>query len=105
MRCNTRNSHLLLWLMVMILQWQVQAYKILGVFPTFGKSHYNVGHGLFKGLADAGHEVTVVSAFKLKNPIKNYNEIYLDGVIEAILNGMCLVLLYDFFSICFSFLT
>lgn len=31
-----------------------------------------------KGLAEDGHEVTVVSPFKQKQPIKNYNEVFLE---------------------------
>lgn len=58
----------------------VYSYKILGVFPTFAKSHYNVGKGLMKGLAAAGHDVTIVSPFKEKGPIKNYKEVVLTRV-------------------------
>lgn len=32
-----------------------------------------------KALADAGHEVTVVSFFPTKEPIKNYHDIFVDN--------------------------
>lgn len=56
----------------------VQSYKILGVFPFPSRSHYHVGHSLMKGLAEDGHEVTVVSAFIQNRPIENYKEILLE---------------------------
>lgn len=54
-------------------------YRVLGVFPIPMKSHYYVGRGLMQGLAERGHEVTVISPFKEKKPIKNYNEIFIDN--------------------------
>lgn len=54
-------------------------YKILGVFPCPSKSHYHLGHALMKGLADDGHEVTIVSPYSQKEPIKNYKEILLEN--------------------------
>lgn len=53
----------------------VNGYKILGVFPTPGKSHWIIGHSVMKTLADAGHSVTVISAFPLKTPIENYRDV------------------------------
>lgn len=65
----------------------VNAYKVLGIFHTISKSHYIVGNALMKGLAEAGHEVTIISPFREKNPPKNYKEIYLDGLEEASRQG------------------
>lgn len=56
--------------------------KVLGVFPTFGRSHWNVGNGLLMSLVEAGHEVTMVSAFPLKKPMKNYRDVKIEGVFE-----------------------
>lgn len=71
-------------LFLTILQIQSgNGYKVLGVFPTMAKSHYITGNGLMKALAAAGHEVTVMSAFKESKPIKNYRGIYVGGVVEA----------------------
>lgn len=55
----------------------VFGYKILGIFPTMMRSHHHVGRGLMKGLAFAGHNVTIVSPFKDDYKIENYNEIQL----------------------------
>ena len=54
------------------------AYKFLGVLPIPSKSHYYIGHKLLKGLAEGGHDVTVISPFKEKNPIPNYKEVFLE---------------------------
>jgi len=65
----------------------VSGYKILGVFHPPAKSHYIVGHALMKGLAEAGHEVTIITPFKEKNPIKNYEEVYLKHSLEEAIKG------------------
>lgn len=57
-------------------------YRILGVFAIPVKSHYYVGQALMQGLAERGHEVTVISPFAAKNPIKNYNEVFLENVYD-----------------------
>lgn len=53
----------------------VSAYKILGIFPTWARSHFFVGSALMKGLAEKGHQVTVISPFPEKKPIKNWRDI------------------------------
>lgn len=55
----------------------VQSAKILCVFPSPGRSHVLVGQTLLKALAERGHEVTMVSPFKLSKPVPNYREIYI----------------------------
>ncbi|EAT45643.1 AAEL003102-PA [Aedes aegypti] len=55
--------------------------KILGVIPTAGKSHFNIGSGFMKALAEAGHDVTVISPFALKNAPKNYRTIEVPEVL------------------------
>lgn len=61
------------------------AYRILGVFPMPGKSHYFLGGTLMKALADAGHDVTTVTPFiDDYTPKSNgsWNTVYLDGHVE-----------------------
>uniref|UniRef100_A0A336K257 UDP-glucuronosyltransferase n=1 Tax=Culicoides sonorensis TaxID=179676 RepID=A0A336K257_CULSO len=53
----------------------LEADRILAVFPTQMKSHFLVGQHLLKELAKSGHEVTVISPFKIKDPPKTYHEI------------------------------
>ncbi|CAH1102051.1 unnamed protein product [Psylliodes chrysocephalus] len=59
-----------------------ECYKILVVFPAAAPSHFILGNALGRGLAIAGHEVTVLSPFQDKNPPKNYREVVLTGFIE-----------------------
>lgn len=59
---------------------RVSSYKILGIFPSLSRSHYHMGRGLLKGLAAAGHEVTIVTPFSEKDSIQNYNEIKLTNI-------------------------
>ncbi|CAH1153883.1 unnamed protein product [Phaedon cochleariae] len=55
------------------------AYRILGIFPISSKSHYNLGGALMRALAEAGHDVTVVTVFPDNETPKNgtWREIYL----------------------------
>lgn len=76
---------------LLILVWacisNVSGYKILGVFHPPARSHYIVGHALMKGLAKAGHEVTIITPFKEKHPIENYEEIYLENSLAEAIKG------------------
>ncbi|KAL7730661.1 hypothetical protein ACLKA6_003438 [Drosophila palustris] len=53
------------------------------VLPTGARSHYNVGSALAKGLAAAGHQVTLVSPFALKKPIENIIDVPVPGILKA----------------------
>ncbi|KAJ3642482.1 hypothetical protein Zmor_025265 [Zophobas morio] len=59
--------------------------KILGVFPMPSPSHYILGSSLMKGLAEQGHDVTVIAPFVEKNPPKkgSYRQIELTGFVET----------------------
>ncbi|CAH0545939.1 unnamed protein product [Brassicogethes aeneus] len=59
----------------------VKSAKILGVFPMPAHSHYTLGITLMKELVSRGHEVTFISAFQQKNPIKNLREVSLEKAI------------------------
>nr|XP_022918225.1 UDP-glucuronosyltransferase 2C1-like [Onthophagus taurus] len=56
----------------------IDSAKILGIFNMPSYSHFVLGETLFKELAKQGHEVTMMSAFPQKTPIKNYRDIYLE---------------------------
>ncbi|XP_066139164.1 UDP-glycosyltransferase UGT5-like [Euwallacea fornicatus] len=58
--------------------------KILGVFPIGGKSLNILYNKLMKSLANAGHDVTVISAYKNLLPIYNgtYHDVLLTGFAE-----------------------
>lgn len=64
------------------------AFKILGVFPTMAKSHLIVGEALMKGLAKAGHDVTVLTAFPSTKKIANYTNIEASGI-DKIMASKC----------------
>uniref|UniRef100_A0A182IX03 Aldehyde oxidase n=1 Tax=Anopheles atroparvus TaxID=41427 RepID=A0A182IX03_ANOAO len=53
----------------------VEAAKILSIFPTMSKSHWILGSALMKELALDGHDVTVISPFRLSNPPENYRHV------------------------------
>lgn len=61
--------------------------KILGVIPSGGKSHHFIGAAYTKALAEAGHDVTVIAAFREKNPPKNYREIVMDDLYETLMTA------------------
>lgn len=56
------------------------SYNILGLFPHPGISHFHFFHPIMRGLAEAGHNVTVISHFPDKNPIANYTDLLLPPV-------------------------
>ncbi|XP_058820278.1 UDP-glycosyltransferase UGT5-like [Topomyia yanbarensis] len=58
----------------------VQSYKILGLFPHPAISHFHFFEPVLKGLAAAGHEVTVVSHFPNAKPPPNYIDLPLTGM-------------------------
>ncbi|KAF2886727.1 hypothetical protein ILUMI_19447 [Ignelater luminosus] len=60
----------------------LEGVRILGVFPGATHSHFILGHTLMKELASRGHEVTVISAFPQKTPIKNYKDVDLSEILE-----------------------
>ncbi|XP_052892383.1 UDP-glucosyltransferase 2-like [Anopheles moucheti] len=54
-------------------------YRILGLFPHPGLSHFKVFHPIMRGLANNGHHVTVVSYFPDANPVPNYHDLRFEG--------------------------
>lgn len=72
-------------ILAIVLIWSVsysEPLKILGVFPIFTRSHWNVGNGIMMSLVEAGHEVTMISPFPLSKPVKNYRDIKTEGIKE-----------------------
>ncbi|XP_023293697.2 UDP-glucosyltransferase 2-like [Lucilia cuprina] len=49
--------------------------KILSIFGFPGPSQYIMASALLKGLAERGHEVTSISTFPQKTPVKNFRDI------------------------------
>lgn len=51
--------------------------KILGLFPHPAISHYQFFQPIMRGLAEAGHDVTVISHFPDKSPPAHYKDLVL----------------------------
>ncbi|XP_044733444.1 uncharacterized protein LOC123296047, partial [Chrysoperla carnea] len=86
-----RNRNFIEYLTILILTLLSQTscgYKILGVFPHGGKSHFFVFAPILRELAQRGHEVTVISHFPEKNPLPNYKDISIVGAGEIGLNNI-----------------
>uniref|UniRef100_A0A182JNW2 UDP-glucuronosyltransferase n=1 Tax=Anopheles christyi TaxID=43041 RepID=A0A182JNW2_9DIPT len=66
-------------LIVLTLASSVHGYRILGLFPHPGLSHFKVFHPIMRGLANDGHHVTVVSYFPDANPVPNYQDLRFEG--------------------------
>lgn len=58
----------------------VKSAKILAIFPSPGYSQYFVGEPLLIQLARRGHEITLVSFHKPKQPINNIIPIEVRGL-------------------------
>ncbi|KXJ82205.1 hypothetical protein RP20_CCG015147 [Aedes albopictus] len=90
MASGTRSliSKLLLFVTITIschslLLRDAEAANILGVLPTWAKSHYIIGSEYLRVLALAGHNVTVITPFQLEKAPSNYHEIVMDGILDA----------------------
>lgn len=57
----------------------VYSYKILGIFPHPGSSHFAVFRPLLINLAKKGHDLTIISHFPLDSPPKTYKDINIRG--------------------------
>ena len=62
-------------LMLIVLVGSVHSYKILGIFPYSGKSHFLTYEPLLQELARRGHDLTVLSEFPQENPLPGYKDI------------------------------
>lgn len=64
------------------------AYKILGISPLGSRSHYAIGESIMKALHEAGHEVTMISVFEVKKPLKNFTQIKITDYMETMIKGL-----------------
>lgn len=55
-------------------------HRILGIFSHIGGSHFHTFYPIMNGLANKGHDVTVLSYFKSKNASINYKELIFEGL-------------------------
>ena len=68
----------------------INSHRILGLFPHPGLSHFNFFHPIMRALAEAGHEVTVVSQFSNNPPMENYKDELLSEVNNGLVNAVSL---------------
>lgn len=79
----TAAMKIILYVFVVLLKFfgsSSDAYRILGIFPAPAYSHFALGSRLMKGIAEKGHDVTMIAPFKEKKPLKGYREIILEEV-------------------------
>ncbi|XP_046836138.1 uncharacterized protein LOC124431841 [Vespa crabro] len=69
-------------------QCSTDGYKILGVFPINGKSHWVMMEAIMKGLAERGHQVDVITHFKSRYNNPNYREIILENTMGIAVNNL-----------------
>lgn len=68
---------------------QLEAKRILAIFPLNEKSHNNVLDALAIGLAKRGHQIDVITHFEKKNPPVNYKTIInLNGTRDDFVNNL-----------------
>ena len=60
----------------------IDGLKIFGILPFASKSHWLVGHEIIKSLVEAGHDATVLTAYPLKDKIRNYEEIDVSFIVD-----------------------
>ncbi len=58
---------------------QSSSLRVLGLFPHPGISHFNFFHPIMLGLAEVGHDVTVVSHFPYDRAPSNYKDLIIGG--------------------------
>ncbi|XP_017768996.1 PREDICTED: UDP-glucuronosyltransferase 1-9-like isoform X4 [Nicrophorus vespilloides] len=66
-----------MFLVVLLLIASADSYRILGLFPYVGKSHFKVFQPALEALALKGHDVHVVSYFPSNNNIETYHDVQL----------------------------
>lgn len=81
------KKNLFVLFVLCVMSYTVNSYNILGVLQSASKSHYIIGHAIMRALAQDGHHVTVLTPFKEKHPIPNYEEVYLERSVSDGLRG------------------
>jgi len=74
-------------------------YRLLGLFPFQGKSHFVMFEQLMKGLAKKGHQIDMVSKFPLKKPYPNYTDIVKLPITMHLVNNMSFEVMQQLVSV------
>jgi hypothetical protein len=64
----------------------IDGLKVLGVIPFASKSHHNIGSSIVKSLANAGHDVTLMSGYPTKGE-KNFKDIITKSIFKVFEGG------------------
>ncbi|KAM7361141.1 UDP-glucosyltransferase 2-like [Cochliomyia hominivorax] len=95
MRGFTIIKLLLINIVFTFLLFEINAAKILSIFGFPGPSQYIMASALLKGLAERGHQVTSISTFPQKTPVKNFRDIAVmenakifDSIMEQAMGGV-----------------
>lgn len=79
-----------IFIAILVLGQSSNGHRILGLFPHPGFSHFHFFQPIMTALAEAGHDVTVVSHFPNKEPHENYHDELLNNVDAGLLNFVSL---------------
>lgn len=81
------NRYICMFTLLLLASSNSLAYNILGIFVHPGKSHFDMFQPMVQGLADNGHNLTVISMFPEANPPANYRDVVLN-TIEGMKDGV-----------------
>lgn len=78
----------------------VNGHKILGLFIHPGPSHFYTFYPIMNALAEKGHDVTVLSYSRVKDPHPNYHQLIIGGS-EVINSSLGLDMMVSYFAYLF----
>ncbi|KAK4876032.1 hypothetical protein RN001_012454 [Aquatica leii] len=78
------NGNEMIVFYVFFLFYSVNCARILGVQHIAAHSHYTLIDTILKELAHRGHNVTMITTFQQKTPVKNFKSIHLTGMLEQV---------------------
>lgn len=80
------SSSILALLCLLVFLHSSSTSRILAVFPTVSKSHFDFFQPLLDALSSRGHHLTVISSFPRVPPAPNYTDISLDRFKKVLFN-------------------
>lgn len=73
----------------------LRASRILAIFPTVSKSHFDFFQPLILALASRGHHITVINSFPQTPPVGNYTDISVRDFKKIFFNDIAFDQFYD----------
>lgn len=65
----------------------INALNILGIVPFGSNSHFAIGNSIIKTLHRSGHNVTIMSPYRQKEKLENFQEVDVSSVLEKFRKG------------------